>query len=460
MRRLSVAALAAAVLVAFAGAGAARSARQERLTASGAGDATLRFASPVRVATSPARLSAVSSTWCGTSALTDLRDQVVPGRSIHFVYVYPADGANRLTEFGTIMQTDAETIDAWWRGQDATRTPRLDTFAFPCGPQLDISELKLPFDGAELTPISGRLQKIVGFLAAAGFDPDFKDYVLYYDGPDDGQGICGQGGGDPNESAGVAIVYVTGCPSEPTAVVAAHELVHALGAVQPPAPNMCAAPNDFHVCDSDRDLMYPFADGTPLTQLVLDVGRNDYYGAAGVGFDVRTSRWLRHLDAAPAHLTIGLTGAGSVASDVPGVACTASCESDWDAGLPVTLVATPATGMRFVRWGGACTGNAECTLTLSGATSVTALFAPQTYLLTVAVVGRGNVFASISASRCQKRCRLSVTSYHSVTLRAVAVSGWRFKRWLGACHALRPVCTLPMTSNAAATAVFAKKTKK
>ena len=29
-------------------------------------------------------------------------------------------------------QTDAETFDAWWRGQDPTRTPRFDLFAFPC----------------------------------------------------------------------------------------------------------------------------------------------------------------------------------------------------------------------------------------------------------------------------------------------------------------------------------------
>ena len=39
----------------------------------------------------------------------------------------------------------------------------------------------------------------------------------------------------------------------------------------------------------EPDLMYPFVDGTLLANLMLDVGRDDYYGAAGVGFDVRTS---------------------------------------------------------------------------------------------------------------------------------------------------------------------------
>ena len=423
--------------------------------------ATLRFVPPARAAVSPALRSAPASTWCGASSPTDLAAPVVPGPSIHFVYAYPADGTDRLAQFGTTMQTDAETIDAWWRGQDATRTPRFDAFAFSCGPQLDISDVKLPSAGAELAPISGRFQQIVGSITSAGFASASEIYVVYYDGPDTSGGVCGQGGTqDPSRGPAFALVYPAGCPLEPTSAIAAHELTHALGAVTPPAPNDCPAPNDFHVCDSNRDLMYPFADGTPLSGLSLDVGRNDYYGAPGVGFDVRTSRWLRHLDEAQAHLAIALNGAGSVTGDVPGVECTASCESDWDGSQTVTLSATPADGMRFVRWGGACSGTSDCALTLAGVTSVTALFAPHTYLLTVGVTGRGSVTTSTASAPCRTRCRLPVTSYQAVSLRAGAVSGWRFKRWLGACHGTRQTCTLPMSANAAATAVFAKKPKK
>lgn len=409
-----------------------------------------------------AATAASASTWCGTASTADRLPQVVAGPSVHLVYAYPSDGPDRLAEFGTTMQTDVETIDGWWRGQDPTRTPRFDTFAFSCGAQLDISDVKLSNTGAELTAIQGRFERIIGAIATAGLLSEYEIYVVYYDGPDDGGGVCGEGGTiNPNRGQAFALVFTGACTAVPTAVTAAHEMTHALGAVSSPAPNECPPPNDGHVCDSNRDLMYPFVDGTPLSGLFLDVGRNDYYGASGVGFDVRTSRWLRHLDEPPAHLSLALKGLGTVTTDVPGAECTAVCESDWDGGQTVTLSATPASGTRFVRWGGACAGDvSQCTLTLAGSTSATALFAPLTYLLTVGVKGHGNVFTSAAGSLCQKRCRLPVTSYRSVALRAVAKPGWRFKRWSGSCHGARPTCTLPMTSNTGATAVFVKKPKR
>ncbi len=405
--------------------------------------------------------AATASTWCGTPSPTDRLPQTIAGPAIHFVYAYPSDGTDRLAEFGTTIQTDAETIDAWWRGQDPTRTPRFDLASFPCGAQLDISDVKLLNTGAELQPIEGRFEKIAGAVTAAGLASPYEIDVIYYDGPDGGGGVCGEGGtNDPTRGQAFAIVFTGGCLSEPTAVTAAHEMTHALGAVFSPAPSQCPPPNDGHVCDSNRDLMYPFVDGTPLSSLLLDVGRDDYYGATGVGFDVRTSRWLRHLDETPAQLALALTGTGTVTSDVPGVDCTGTCTSEWDGGQTVALTAAPASGMRFVRWGGACTGNSTvCTLALAGSTSVTVLFAPQTYLLTVGVTGHGNVSTSASVSLCQKRCRLPVASYQSVSLRAVALPGWRFKRWAGSCHGTRPRCSVPMTSNEGATAVFAKKPK-
>jgi hypothetical protein len=408
-----------------------------------------------------AATAANASTWCGAAATTDRLPQTISGPTIHFVYAYPSDGTDRIAQFGTIMQTDAETIDAWWRGQDATRTPRFDLISFSCGAQLDITDLKLPNTAAELSPIDGRFQRIIGAISDASLRSSYQVDVIYYDAPPDGQHICGQGGtSDPLRGPGFAIVYAGSCTGEPTAVVAAHEMTHALGAVIPPAPNDCPPPDDFHVCDSNRDLMYPAGDGTALSDLVLDVGQNDYYGATGVGFDVRTSRWLRHLDEAPAHLALGLKGAGSVKSDVPGVDCTTSCASDWDGGETVTLSATASPGQRFVRWGGACTGEtSDCTLPLAGETSVSALFAPLTYLLTVGVTGRGNVITSGSATVCLSRCRLPVTSYQPVALRAVAAAGWRFKRWAGSCHGTRPTCALPMTAKTGATAIFAKKPK-
>ena len=93
--------------------------------------------------------AANASTWCGAPATADLLPQTVSGPTVHFIYAYPSDGTDRLAEFGTTMQTDAETIDTWWRGQDPTRTP-VRPLPFACGPQLDITDLRLPGTGADL----------------------------------------------------------------------------------------------------------------------------------------------------------------------------------------------------------------------------------------------------------------------------------------------------------------------
>ena len=61
-------------------------------------------------------------------------------------------------------------------------------------------------------------------------------------------------------------------------------------------------------------------------------------------------------------------------------------------GTVVTLSATPATGYAFVGWSGDLVGNASvAALPMNGDTAVTALFSPDTYVLTVNVSGLGSV---------------------------------------------------------------------
>ena len=77
-------------------------------------------------------------------------------------------------------------------------------------------------------------------------------------------------------------------------IVAAHELMHTLGAVDGrSAPNGCASG---HVCDGGTDLMTATLENGPLESRVLDVGRNDYYGHGGSWDDVQDSRFLERLD--------------------------------------------------------------------------------------------------------------------------------------------------------------------
>ena len=66
------------------------------------------------------------------------------------------------------------------------------------------------------------------------------------------------------------------------------------------------------------------------------------------------------------------------------VDCPLSCIRPYDTGASVTLTATPSTGWTFVGWqvadhgaaptAGACPGTGTCTVTMSGAKDVVALF--------------------------------------------------------------------------------------
>jgi hypothetical protein len=73
-------------------------------------------------------------------------------------------------------------------------------------------------------------------------------------------------------------------------------------------------------------------------------------------------------------LALSLTGSGSVTSNPTGISCPSTCSASFNSGTPVTLTATPAQGMSFIGWSGACSGSAGCTVTMSAAESVSAAF--------------------------------------------------------------------------------------
>jgi hypothetical protein len=64
---------------------------------------------------------------------------------------------------------------------------------------------------------------------------------------------------------------------------------------------------------------------------------------------------------------------GTVSSSPGGISCGGDCSESYAHGTSVTLTATPAAGATFKEWRGACTG-ATCSLTVTGVTTVTAVF--------------------------------------------------------------------------------------
>ena len=156
-------------------------------------------------------------------------------------------------------------------------------------------------------------------LPAAGFRSPFTKYLVYFDGPVAQPDLCGQGASDAT-GFGLAAMYVQACAGAPVSVVAAHELLHTLGAVPRAAPHRCPDPNGAHTCDSTADLMHPFLDTSPLEAKLLDPGRDDYYGHSGAFTDSQDSPWLVQLDRQQP-FTATISGPGGVTADVPGLDC-------------------------------------------------------------------------------------------------------------------------------------------
>jgi len=392
---------------------------------------------------------AFAAGWCGTGETATERPDAVTGQQIHAVVVTPSDGPDNFAADANLLSDDVASLSAWWTGQDPTRVPRFDMTAFPGGTCLDISFLRLPDATAAFQGASLSFGLVLRDLQTAGFFSPHKDYYVYFDGPSVQADVCGTGAGSFDTGQAYAVVWLAGCPGVPTDTVAAHELLHALGALPVGAPHAC--PGDpGHPCDSQTDLLYPYTTGSPLSQEVLDYGHDDYYGHNGTWPDMQDSVFLHHLDTPEVALALVLSGTGSVKSTVPGVDCSASCTTQWDQGSAVTLTATPSAGARFVRWTGACSGRVGCTLVLSQSASASAVFGPTTIPVRVTAAGKGRVV-------CSPRCSSRFTAGTPLLLRAVAASGWRFAGWSGACKGARPTCSPTTDFAVSARATFKKK---
>ena len=73
-------------------------------------------------------------------------------------------------------------------------------------------------------------------------------------------------------------------------------------------------------------------------------------------------------------VTMAGAGTGTVTSSPAGINCPSTCSASFPQNSLVTLSETPGANNTFGGWGGACTGTATCSVTLSAASSVTATF--------------------------------------------------------------------------------------
>jgi List-Bact-rpt repeat protein len=345
----------------------------------------------------------VPVTWCGgTSSSTD-RPDIVGGDQIHVIYATPSDSPDRFLALASAIATDLNAINTWWKGQDPTRALRFDLAGFSCTGfgALDITDVKLAHDSAYYNvTTSPRLALLRADLVAAGFTDPAKKYLVYFDqaqpstSTDCGAAYVSSRTGGTEGYAGVFIApnlegsgTARGCGSIEAsgvrggylAVVAAHELINDLGALDtatPGPPHRC--PGDpLHPCDSNLDVLAPNPSAATIGAAILDYGHDDYYAHSGTWWDVQDSPWLRHLDAPEYALgvTVGIGGASVADLNQPSVSCTASCRWTWADGSQVNLSATAASGYVFERWTGCpSVQGAICTVSVGSSLKVGALF--------------------------------------------------------------------------------------
>lgn len=158
-------------------------------------------------------------------------------------------------------------------------------------------------------------------------------------------------------------------------------------------------------------------------------------------------------------LTVVLSGSqtGSVTSNPGGISCGVDCSSEFAATSIVELSVDTPPSLVFVGWsGGGCAGTGACSVTLNGATTVTATFALQTQRLTVSRSGpgTGTVFSSPAGINCGADCVENYTAGTVVNLTAAPAPNSTFTGWSGGGCGGTGVCAVTMNADKTVIATF------
>jgi len=154
-------------------------------------------------------------------------------------------------------------------------------------------------------------------------------------------------------------------------------------------------------------------------------------------------------------LAVSVGQGGTVTSSPAGIDCGATCSASFNAGTPVTLSATPASGWIFQGWDGACSGTGTCSLSMNASQSVSASFSLASYTLSVTVVGTpsSRVTSLSSAIDCGSTCSATFSAGTQVTLIATADNAWGLAGWGGACGGIGG-CSITMNGDTSISATF------
>jgi hypothetical protein len=165
-------------------------------------------------------------------------------------------------------------------------------------------------------------------------------------------------------------------------------------------------------------------------------------------------------------LNIQTAGGGTGTVTGTNLNCGSNCSATYPTGTNVVLTATAATGSTFTGWSSPCLGLNTCTVTASGAQTVTATFAASPAIhLVLAGTGAANatLYDTTGDFNCGARgsaCDSFFAPDTSVTLTYGIASGssTTFDGWSGACVGTTSTCTFTPTDKVTVTANFSTHT--
>jgi Fe-S cluster biogenesis protein NfuA len=192
------------------------------------------------------------------------------------------------------------------------------------------------------------------------------------------------------------------------------------------------------------------------------------------GSRLRPRLALTALLTALAALALALPAAASAAESFPlelevsgegSVSCSAdagpleSCESEYEEGTELTLIAEPESGSELLEWQGDCdtiTGS-ECEVEINEAKTIEAVFGLEEFELEVKTAGSGEGTVQCEVDFGPTEPCPASESYPfgaEVTLYAEAEPGSQFSEWGGDCTGEEPECTLTVEEALSVTATF------
>ncbi|MBV1909363.1 MAG: SdiA-regulated domain-containing protein, partial [Kangiellaceae bacterium] len=159
-------------------------------------------------------------------------------------------------------------------------------------------------------------------------------------------------------------------------------------------------------------------------------------------------------------LTVNVNGDGIVTSSPGGINCGNDCTQEYQTGTTVVLTAVASEGFEFVSWGGACSGNDGCNVSMNSLQTVQAEFQAVSLVehsLNVTTEGNGTVISTPAGINCGVDCEEMYAENSEITLTATADTGFSFVGWSGACSGTSS-CLLTMNEAKVVTAIFIEET--